>query len=432
MKRYFKRLVSIVATICLCATLVPGSVAASIPAAEKLNMSIGLISRSDDNYDVNYTVKLVVSEQYAKIVALNKADTAFLKELRFTCILKDALVEQMTNPSQDDFTFSGEGSANFDFISVEKKNGDEIHIAYKLNETVVDSWKAMKTADVKDALKKAMVMASTKTVTDAQLDEAEENGVLLTTGEVQISSADGKIPYFNEKNIVAAKGSAIARRTVADPSETGIDDYLITGEHIVYMVGDDKGNFRPNDSVTRAEVAQVFYALLKDKDVKITAKFDDVEDSAWYSKAINTLASLGRLSGVGDNKFEPNRAITRAEFAIVATGFAKGVEAEIEFSDVAEEHWAYRGVTIAAMYGWVSGIGDNEFAPNRPITRAEVATILNHMLGRMADKDAVDAGAGTQFPDVTKSHWAWYEIAEATTTHNYEQNADRTRETWKK
>ena len=169
MKKTLKKLTAIVLTVCLCAAAVPGAVlAASVPAADKLQMSIRLHERVDEAYDVNYTVKLVISEQYAKIVALNQGDSAFLKDLRFTCVLKDGLVEQMENPEPAHFIFSGPGAANFDFISVEKKNGDEIHIVYKLNEAVVDSWKTMKTADVKEALKQEMVMTSNKTVTDAQ------------------------------------------------------------------------------------------------------------------------------------------------------------------------------------------------------------------------------------------------------------------------
>lgn len=433
MKKTLKKLTAIVLTVCLCAAAVPGAVlAASVPAADKLQMSIRLHERVDEAYDVNYTVKLVISEQYAKIVALNQGDSAFLKDLRFTCVLKDGLVEQMENPEPAHFIFSGPGAANFDFISVEKKNGDEIHIVYKLNEAVVDRWKTMKTADVKEALKQEMVMTSNKTVTDAQLDEAEENGIVQTNGEVRISAASGKIPHFDEKMIVAAEGTTMARRTVADPAQTGVSEMLETRTHIAYMVGDEKGNFRPNDSVTRAEVAQVFYALLKDKDVKITARFDDVEDTAWYSKAVNTLASLGKVSGVGDNKFDPGRFITRAEFATIAAGFAKDAGLFFEFDDVPESHWAYRGVNISVVNGWVSGVGDNDFAPDRPITRAEVATIVNHMLGRLGDDAAVDGGEARRFPDVTKSHWAWYEIAEATTEHDYTFDADHAHETWEK
>ena len=77
--------------------------------------------------------------------------------------------------------------------------------------------------------------------------------------------------------------------------------------------------------MTRAEVAQMFYNLLLDQDVEITKTFDDVPANAWYAKAVNTLASLDIISGVGDNKFEPERSITRVEFTAMAYDPGRGV-----------------------------------------------------------------------------------------------------------
>ena len=227
-------------------------------------------------------------------------------------------------------------------------------------------------------------------------------------------------------------GGGSSRPDIEDPNITGVVNYLNTDDHFPFMVGDDKGAFRPNANITRAEVAQVFYALLKDKNVTITAGFDDVEEGIWYETAVNTLASMGIVAGVGDGKFEPERPITRAEFAAIAAKFAKKSYTGMKFDDVSEDHWAYPGICTAASYGWVTGIGDNKFGPMQKITRAEVATIVNHMLGRLGDWDAIDNGEGRWFPDVTKSHWAWYEIAEATTDHDYKFNQKRTEETWSK
>ena len=164
----------------------------------------------------------------------------------------------------------------------------------------------------------------------------------------------------------------------------------------------------------------------------ITVNFDDVTEDAWYAAAVNTLGSMGILNGVGDNKFEPQRVITRAEFAAIASRFTEKMVSGFDFVDVTKEHWAYEAISTAAAYGWVNGIGDGLFGPDRSITRAEVAKIVNHMLGRLGDQEQIDDGAGRVFPDVTKSYWAWYEIAEATTDHDCKFNSDRTEETWKK
>jgi len=218
--------------------------------------------------------------------------------------------------------------------------------------------------------------------------------------------------------------------SAARPEDSGVSSTLNIEDHIAFMIGDDQGNFRPNASITRAEVAQIFYALLKDKNVPITVSFDDVDEDAWYAKAVNTLASLGAVKGVGQGKFAPERNITRAEFATIAANFAKQAKNPFDFADVDESHWAYPYISATAAYGWVAGVGNNSFEPDRGIMRAEAATIVNNMLGRMGDKDKIDAGLGRAFPDVDKSHWGWYEIGEASFAHKAVFNDAYTKETW--
>ena len=207
----------------------------------------------------------------------------------------------------------------------------------------------------------------------------------------------------------------------ADPDDTGVSDLLNTEDHIQYLFGYPDGTFGPENNMTRAEVAQMFYNLLLDQDVEITKTFDDVPANAWYTKAVNTLASLDIISGVGDNKFEPERSITRAEFTAMAMKFAVGgEEGENIFSDVDEDDWFYDAVVNSIQYGWIHGYGDGTFRPNNPITRAEVTAIVNNMLGRAADEDFVDEHADelTPFSDIEK-HWAYYHIVEATNDHDY-------------
>ena len=207
----------------------------------------------------------------------------------------------------------------------------------------------------------------------------------------------------------------------ADPDDTGVSDLLNTEDHIQYLFGYPDGTFGPENNMTRAEVAQMFYNLLLDQDVEITKTFDDVPANAWYAKAVNTLASLDIISGVGDNKFEPERSITRAEFTAMAMKFAVGgEEGENIFSDVDEDDWFYDAVVNSIQYGWIHGYGDGTFRPNNPITRAEVTAIVNNMLGRAADEDFVDEHTDelTPFSDIEK-HWAYYHIVEATNDHDY-------------
>ena len=205
-----------------------------------------------------------------------------------------------------------------------------------------------------------------------------------------------------------------------DPTQTGVSDWLRTDEHTASMSGYGNGKFGPDDSVTRAQIAQIFYRLLKDQNIKITVNFTDVAEDAWYAKAVNTLGSLGIVSGTGNGKFDPNRAISRAEFCAIATRFAK-VASTVEnpFSDIKESDWYYKAVTTAASYGWVTGMNDGKFHPSEVISRAQAATIINRMLGAAADRSYVDSYVTNPYTDVSKTHWAFYQIMEATIAHSH-------------
>ena len=207
-----------------------------------------------------------------------------------------------------------------------------------------------------------------------------------------------------------------------DPDDSGVSDLLNTDDHIQYLFGYPEGTFGPENNMTRAEVAQMFYNLLLDQDVTITKTFNDVPANAWYTKAVNTLASLGVVSGVGNGDFEPERSITRAEFTSIAMKFAEGKTGGTNiFSDVKSTDWFYRAVVNSTQYGWIHGYGDGTFRPNNPITRVEVTAIVNNMLGREADVDFVTEHYDelNHFSDLAVSHWGYYHIVEATNDHDY-------------
>ena len=218
-------------------------------------------------------------------------------------------------------------------------------------------------------------------------------------------------------------GSAVVDVTYrvipADPDETGVSELLNTDDHALYMIGDDLGNFRPNASITRAEVATAFFRLLRNQDVARTMHFDDVKMTDWYTQPVETLASLDILEGVGNGDFEPERAITRAEFAAIASRFTKKHFSGASFTDVDGNAWYADAVSTAAHFGWINGMGDGTFEPDRPITRTEAAAIINRMLLRISDWIDVDAGAGRHFPDVGMDFWGRYEISEATNGHDH-------------
>ena len=259
-----------------------------------------------------------------------------------------------------------------------------------------------------------------------------------TRYEVIIETADGyTVTSTGAEGVIRTSGNEAAFSVtptvvLADPSVTGVTRWLNTTDHIAYLTGYPGGAFGPDNSMTRAEVAQMFYALLLNKDVTITKTFSDVPADAWYATAVNTLASLGMVSGDPEGTFRPNDPITRAEFCVIALAFAYEPDnAVCYFGDVSRSDWFYTYVAQAASYGWIGGYTNGNFGPNDQITRAQVTTIVNNMLGRAADRDyVIDHQADlVQFSDLTRTHWGYFQIMEATNAHDYTKSDGV--ETWR-
>ena len=206
------------------------------------------------------------------------------------------------------------------------------------------------------------------------------------------------------------------------PDDTGVSNWLETDEHNAYLTGYPDSTFRADRNMTRAEVAQMFYALLLDKNVTITKSFSDVPDDAWYATAVKTLASLGMMDGYPDGTFRPDEPITRAEFATVGLAFAYDpLDADCSYYDVSASAWYHTYVAQATTYGWIGGYPDNTFRPGNNITRVEVCVIVNNMLGRDADERYIDRHEDelVHFVDLSDSYWGYYTIMESTNTHEY-------------
>ncbi len=241
---------------------------------------------------------------------------------------------------------------------------------------------------------------------------------------------DGTYTYTQPSGKVTV--DVLFRPVTGDPHDNGVADLLNTDDHAAYMQGRDGGVFAPGENMTRAEAAQMFYNLLKDKNVPATASFTDVDSNAWYAKAVSTLAGLDILSGVGGGAFAPDRTITRAEFVVIATRFARLAPGDAKFSDVSGDFWAREAIGTASYYGWIDGYPDGTFQPLNLITRAEAVKVVNAMLDRSADRDFVDANGGNliRFPDVPPSYWAYYDIMEAANAHGFTRTDGA--ETWTK
>ena len=205
-------------------------------------------------------------------------------------------------------------------------------------------------------------------------------------------------------------------------------DGLNTEDHFSYVVGYEDGMVKPQRSITRAEVATIFYRLLEDdvRDDYDTTRnnFSDVTSDSWYNQTVSTLASMGILKGYEDGTFRPNASITRAEFAAIATRFFEETGATYEpgtFTDVTGSEWFAGAIMDAVNLGLIGGYEDGTVRPNNNITRAEACAIVNRTLGRVPDADhLLPADEMTTWPDNPSSAWFYADMQEATNGHEYE------------
>ena len=159
-------------------------------------------------------------------------------------------------------------------------------------------------------------------------------------------------------------------------------------------------------------------------------EFSDISPDAWYAGYMQYLARYGITVGYQDGTYRGETAITRAEFVAMAVRFfavygdgnAEIMEQYTEFADVSDGHWAAAYIHDAALHGWIIGYGDGTFGADDEITRAQVVTIVNRLLGREADKEYLSDYRRqiVTFPDVSSRHWAYYDVLEAANGHTAE------------
>ena len=208
---------------------------------------------------------------------------------------------------------------------------------------------------------------------------------------------------------------------------------LFTDNHYAYIVGGPDGTVRPNDSMTRAGVATIFFRLLKDsvRDANLLTgcTYTDVPDGHWANTAISTMTGLDIVRGYDAAAFGPGDPITRAQFAAICARFDTGKSnGSRTFSDI-KGHWAKAYIERAAELGWISGFQDGTFRPDAYITRAQAVTMINRMLNRVPE-DPSDLLPGMNvWPDCGPGDWFYLAIQEATNSHDYRRKAG-SYETW--
>lgn len=195
--------------------------------------------------------------------------------------------------------------------------------------------------------------------------------------------------------------------------------------HIGYINGYPDGSVKPEGDITREEITSILYRITNheyEKPFAATGEvFPDVEVTRWSAHDIEYMADGKVVYGYPDGEFKPSRNLTRAEFAALIFRFAEIEKTDTEnpFNDLDKSHWAYDEIIALAESGLVEGYEDRNFRPENNITRAEVMTVINKLLGRKPLESYVKSLGFNPFNDLYADKWYYVTVLEATITHNY-------------
>ena len=206
---------------------------------------------------------------------------------------------------------------------------------------------------------------------------------------------------------------------------------LNTADHFAYVQGYPDGTVKPAGNITRAETAAILFRLMDDASRKTyystKSGFRDVASGSWYNTYVATLNNAGVITDSSNGYFRPNEAITRAELAAMLAKFSETTGAANYFNDVSAKYWAANAIAICAKLGWITGYPDGTFRPDRNVTRAELMAMINRATGRAPKSaDAFLPGMKT-WSDNTADKWYYLDVQEATNSHSYTVKGS---ETW--
>lgn len=206
---------------------------------------------------------------------------------------------------------------------------------------------------------------------------------------------------------------------------------LNTADHFAYVQGYPDGTVKPAGNITRAETAAILFRLMDDASRKTyystKSGFRDVASGSWYNTYVATLNNAGVITDSSNGCFRPNEAITRAELAAMLAKFSETTGAANYFNDVSAKYWAANAIAICAKLGWITGYPDGTFRPDKNVTRAELMAMINRATGRAPKSaDAFLPGMKT-WSDNTSDKWYYLDVQEATNSHSYTVKGS---ETW--
>lgn len=266
--------------------------------------------------------------------------------------------------------------------------------------------------------------------TGDKVDSVKITGIQSEPGESPNVASDAVI-----KNAKGEDVTANYKITYVDGVLKAIE-VLNKEIHFNYVIGYTDGTIRPNNDISRAEVATIFFRLLTDEAreqyTTTAGNFTDVKAGMWCNRAIATLTNMGIIKGYTDGSFQPNKSITRAELATIIARFAKLDVNTKTFSDITG-HWAQKNIELAAGNGWINGYEDGTFRPNNNITRAETFAMINRVLDRQTESvsDLLPTSEMNMWSDnLNENAWYYKDVQEATNYHKCDRVGDSVYEKW--
>ena len=266
--------------------------------------------------------------------------------------------------------------------------------------------------------------------TGDKVDSVKITGIQSEPGESPNVASDAVI-----KNAKGEDVTANYKITYVDGVLKAIE-VLNKEIHFNYVIGYTDGTIRPNNDISRAEVATIFFRLLTDEAreqyTTTAGNFTDVKAGMWCNRAIATLTNMGIIKGYTDGSFQPNKSITRAELATIIARFAKLDVNTKTFSDI-NGHWAQKNIELAAGNGWINGYEDGTFRPNNNITRAETFAMINRVLDRQTESvsDLLPTSDMNMWSDnMDADAWYYKDVQEATNYHKCDRVGDSVYEKW--
>ena len=278
-------------------------------------------------------------------------------------------------------------------------------------------------------------MATSKVLKLAAGAEYEENSPYISGYRADRSVVKGTMPshdltetvVYTRKRSTSSGGTTV----VSNPLKFNTKDHFAYVEGYPDGTVRPEGNITRAE--VAAILYRIMDDTCVEKYKTIRSSYQDVARGDWFNTYVATLENAGVIVDTrSGGYFRPNEAITRAELATMLAQFAAtGTSSASKFKDVASSHWASKEIGIAAKMGWIEGYPDGSFRPDQTITRAEMMAMVNRALERTPEsEDDLLSGMKTWSDNARVSAWYYLDVQEATNSHTYTKRG--THETWKK